>query len=123
MILIDTDVLIELLDKESEFGEMARERMIKSGEEVCTSAINLHELLYGYANYAENVEREPIIKVLDYTKIDALLSAKLEAAAKETDSHEIRADSMIAAVAINNNCRLFTNNFKDFNRFTGVKFF
>jgi tRNA(fMet)-specific endonuclease VapC len=47
MIVIDTDVLIEILDKKSEKGGDALNRILQSGEEIATTTINMHEILYG----------------------------------------------------------------------------
>ena len=42
MIIIDTDVLTEILDKKSEKGEEALRLILHSGEDLSTTAINLH---------------------------------------------------------------------------------
>ena len=47
MILLDTDVLIEILDKESEKGDELLASLEGADEELGTSSINMHELLYG----------------------------------------------------------------------------
>ena len=47
MIVVDTDVLIEILDRRSVKGEKALEKLVESGESACITVINLHEVLYG----------------------------------------------------------------------------
>lgn len=47
MILLDTDVLIEVFDRGSERGDEALEAILGSGEDMATTSINLHEILYG----------------------------------------------------------------------------
>ena len=123
MILIDTDVLIEILDKHSDFGKELFEKVITSGERFCTSVINFHEILYGYFKYAKSADELLIIKVLDYTKADALLSSELEVEIDGRKDFDLRSDAMIAAIAINNHCKLLTNNRKDFENFRGIEFF
>ncbi len=123
MILIDTDMLIEILDKHSDLGDKASKKVMASGERFCTSAVNLHEILYGYIKRAELVDKSLLIPVLEYTKTDAILSSRLEAEIEEKSDAKLRLDSMIAAVAINNHCKLLTNNHKDFNQFKGLEFF
>jgi predicted nucleic acid-binding protein len=50
MIVLDTDVLIEVFDKKSVKGDDVLRRLDKSGEDVATTVINLHEILYGLEN-------------------------------------------------------------------------
>lgn len=46
MIVLDTDVLIEIFDKKSVVGEDILAEV--EGYEVATTSINLHEILYGF---------------------------------------------------------------------------
>ena len=78
MIIIDTDVLIEIFDKKSSKGDEALNKIIQSGESICITAINLHEILYGLHKYAKQIQAILNLPILDYTKKDAKLSAKLE---------------------------------------------
>ena len=48
MITINSDVLIEILDKKSEKGDEALKQILQSGEEIATTVISLHEVLYGF---------------------------------------------------------------------------
>ena len=54
MILLDTDVIIEVLDKKSDKGKALMLRVIESGEEFCTSSVNMHEVLYGIEKYSKD---------------------------------------------------------------------
>ena len=45
LILLDKDVIIEILDKKSDKGKALMLRVIESGEEYCTSSVNMHEVL------------------------------------------------------------------------------
>ena len=42
LILLDTDVIIEVMDKKSDKGKALMLRVIESGEEYCTSSVNMH---------------------------------------------------------------------------------
>lgn len=55
MITLDTDVLIEILDKKSEKGNEALNLILQSGEKTSTTAINIHEILYGLHKYGKPV--------------------------------------------------------------------
>lgn len=50
MILLDTDVLIEILEKRSRTGEEMYQAVISNGDAIGTTAINPHELLFGLEN-------------------------------------------------------------------------
>jgi predicted nucleic acid-binding protein len=47
MIILDTDVVIEILDKKSRKGDEALEKIQATKESISITAITLHELLYG----------------------------------------------------------------------------
>ena len=118
MLVVDTDVLIEILDKKSTKGAEALERILKSGEDIGTTAINMHELLYGLNKYAKPTEDILLLPVLAFTKKDAILSSKLELEAERKGTPSRRTDAMIAAMAINNNATLYTLDKKHFTQFT-----
>ena len=117
MILLDTDVLIEIFDKDSETGKKAYLKVAESGEEFATTVINLHELLYGLIKYKKQTEHVTALPICDYTKTDAALSAGLEYEAESMGKKTMRTDAMIAAIAINNGAALYTNNTKHFEAF------
>lgn len=114
MILMDSDVLIEIYDKESDTGEAALERIRASGDMFCITAINLHEVLYGLIKYAKPSAYLMQLPVLDYSKADAELAAELEVEGERKGKKLSRTDAMIASIAINNNAKLYTNNRKHF---------
>jgi tRNA(fMet)-specific endonuclease VapC len=124
MIMIDTDVIIEIVDKESVKGEELMNRIINSGETYFTSSINFHELMYGIHKYSKDKEQIHGIPVINYTKEDADLSSNLEIFAENNGKAVPRMDAMIASVAINNNSNLLTldNHFKIFTE-VGLKLF
>ena len=114
MIVIDTDVLIEIFDKKSKRGEEALLMIENSGESVMTTAINLHEILYGIRKRGKPAEEILRLPVLDYTKDDASLSAELELSAEKRGTPVRKPYAMIAAVVINNGARLYTLDLKHF---------
>ncbi len=114
MILLDTDVLIEIFDRNSERGDEALEAILGSGEDIATTSINLHEILYCMEKYAKPVKDVLLLPVLDYAKRDALISAEIEVEAERSGSAIRRTDAMIASVAINHGVLLYTFDMKHF---------
>ncbi len=114
MILLDTDVLIEIFDRRSERGDEALEAILGSGEDIATTSINLHEILYGMEKYAKPVKDVLLLPVLGYTKRDARISAEIEVKAERSGSAIRRTDAMIASVAINHGALLYTFDMKHF---------
>lgn len=125
MILVDTDVLIEILDENSKKGDAALKTIEEAGEDITLTSLNLHEILYGLYKYADNLKIEKILMfdIVDFTKEDANLSAKLEVKAERKGNKTPRFDTMIAAVAINRGLKLFTFNKKHFKEFEGLVLF
>jgi tRNA(fMet)-specific endonuclease VapC len=114
MILLDTDVLIEIFDRRSQKGDEVLGRIAESGEDVATTSINLHEILYGLEKYAKPVKEIMLLPVLDYGKRDARLSAELELRAETSGAAIRRTDAMIAAIAMNRGATLYTFDLRHF---------
>lgn len=114
MIVIDTNVLIEIFDKKSQKGDEALNKIIESSENITITAINLHEILYGLQKYAKPIKEILQLPVLNYTKKDAKLAAELELKMEKTGTTIRRTDAMIAAITINNNASLYTLDLKHF---------
>jgi len=117
LIIIDSDVLIEILDRKSEKGDQAVKQTIGSGEEIATTSISLHEVLYGLDKYGKPVKELILLPILSYSKKDAILSSKIELEAEKKGKTTCRTDAMIAAITINNGAKLYTFNLKHFNDF------
>jgi len=115
LIIIDSDVLIEILDRKSEKGDQALKQAIGSGEEATTTVISLHEVLYGLNKYGKPVEELLLLPILSFTKKDAVLSSKIELETEKRGKIISRTDAMIAAITINNGAKLYTLNQKHFN--------
>lgn len=114
MILLDTNVLIEIFDKHSEKGDQILRRILEQGDSIGTTAINLHEVMYGLQKYAKPISEILQLPVLNYTKEDSRLSVKLELTAEKAGTPARRTDAMIAAIAINNEADFFTLDSKHF---------
>lgn len=114
MIVVDSDVLIEILDRKSDKGNQALKLILESGEEMFTNAIALHEVLFGLYEKGKPTKDLLLIPVLEFNKDDALLSSKIELEAEKKGTPIERTDTMIAAIAINNSARLYTFNNKHF---------
>ena len=108
MILLDTDIIIEVMDKKSSRGQEFMLKIMESGEEYCTSSVNMHELLYGIEKYSKVSRLVLQIATLEYTKKDSELSVFLELSAERKGKAVPRMDAIIASIAINNGCSLFT---------------
>lgn len=125
MLVLDTDVLIEIFDRKSERGNEALKKILHRDEPITITAINLHEILYGLQKYAKPVKEVLQLPVLNFTKKDANLSAKIELEAETGGTPIRRTDAMIAATAINNAATLYTLDLKHFQplRTLGLKLF
>ena len=125
MIIIDSDVLIEILDKKSEKGDDALKLVLQSGEEMFITVVALHEVLYGLRKRGKTAKDVLLLPVLSYTKKDAVLSSKVELEAEEKGTPISRTDAMIAAIAMNNEAKLYSFNLKHFNslKALGLKLF
>ena len=114
MIVLDTDVLIEIFDRDSDRGEAALEAIIESGEDIAMTSINLHEILYGLEKYAKPVKDVLLLPALPFDKRDAQTSAMIELRSEADGRAARRTDAMIAAIAINRGALLFTFNVRHF---------
>ena len=125
MILVDTDVLIEILDENSKKGEAALKKIEDAEEDITLTSLNLHEILYGLHKYADNpkIEKVLLLDIIDFTKDDADISARLEVKAEKRGNKIPRFDTMIAAIAINRGFKLFTFNKKHFEVFEKLQLF
>ena len=124
MIIIDTDVLIEIFDKGSQKGTDALEKIESSGEDIAITSLSLHEILYGLYKFGKkkipSVEK---LETIDFCKEDAILSAKIELDAEQKGCTLSRIDAMIAAIVINRKAKLFTFNQKHFQSIPKVSLF
>jgi tRNA(fMet)-specific endonuclease VapC len=114
MIVVDTDVLIEIFDRKSVKGREILKTIVDSSQVVCITAVNLHEILYGLEKYAKPVKEVLRLPVLSFRKRDARVAAEVELGMEKSGCVMRRADAMIAAVTINNGASLCTFDVKHF---------
>jgi tRNA(fMet)-specific endonuclease VapC len=114
MIIVDTDVLIDIFDKKSERGPNALKKLDSSGEDIAITSITLHEILFGHYKYRKKVKNILQINTIEFNKKDAELSAKIEFELEKIGKIISRTDTMIAAIAINRKAKIYTFNKKHF---------
>ena len=120
MILLDTNILIEILKNNQETIKIVQNF---NGELAISSVISM-ELIYGAFNKAEIKQIEAFLLSFRIIWIDSKISKKAYNLIKEySKSHNLDIpDSLIAATAIENSAELFTYNIKDFKFIKGLKF-
>ena len=123
MIIIDTDVIIEIFDKQSKKGDIALKKLEESGEDITITSINLHEILYGHYKINKKVNEILQINTISFNKDDAELSAKIEFQLEKKGKKISRIDTMIAAIAINRDAKIYTFNKKHFKTIKQIKLF
>ena len=124
MIVVDTDVLIEIFDKKSIKGDIALKKIEESGEDIAITSINLHEILYGLHKYGKKkIKGLEQLETIEFNHDDAILSSKLELESERKGQKASRIDAMIAAITINRNAKLFTFNDKHFQMFNKLSLF
>lgn len=116
MIVLDTDVLVEMFDRNSTLGDILFDKL--EGRRVTTTSINMHEIGFGFLRIGKTIPDELIsLRVLPYDQEDALLSAKIEDQLENEGNLVGRFDTMIAAICINSGSQIATLNRKHFDRF------
>lgn len=123
MIIVDTDVLIDIFDKKSDRGNLALQKLESSGEDIAITSISLHEILFGHYKYSKKVKDIFQINTIEFNKKDAELSAKIEFDLEKKEKIIPRSDSMIAAIAINRRAKIYTFNTKHFQNILQLKLF
>jgi predicted nucleic acid-binding protein len=113
LIIIDTDVLIELADKGSVKGDEIYQKIISTQENVAITSITMYEALYGLMKYAKPFQQLFSFQVFDFTKEDAQQAATLEVNLEKKGKKIKRTDIMIASTTMNNRASLYTFD-KDF---------
>jgi len=113
LIIIDTDVLIELADKASVKGDEIYQKIISTQDNVAITSITMYEALYGLMKYAKPFQQLFSFQVFDFTKEDAQQAATLEVNLEKKGKKIKRTDIMIASTTMNNRASLYTFD-KDF---------
>jgi tRNA(fMet)-specific endonuclease VapC len=116
LIILDTDVLIDVFDKRSERGDETVSKLETVGDEVWTTSLNLHEVLYGCLKTARPTEGVASLDTIAFTAEDARLSGSIEVGLEKKGAMVRRMDTMIAAIAINHGADLLTYDVRHFER-------
>lgn len=123
MIIVDTDVFIEIFDKHSEKGNLALKKLEQSGEDIAITSLTLHEVLFGHYKHKKKVKDILQINTLAFNKNDAELSAKIEYDLEKKGDLITRTDTMIAAIALNRKAKIYTFNKKHFQKIKQLPLF
>lgn len=122
--VLDTDVLIEMIDMRSSIGESWFRRL--DGMEIGTTVINMHEMAFGFFRIGRAPPDElRSMQILPFDPEDALLSSKIKSQLEREGNSVGRFDSMIAAICINSGGQIVTQNKKHFERMSdfGLRIF
>lgn len=107
-IIIDTDVLIEISDKNSVKGNQIYEKIISRRENIAITSITLYETLYGLLKSEKPIQYLLSFPVYDFSKEDAQQAAKFEIELEKKGKKIKRTDIMIASTTITRGAILCT---------------
>ena len=119
MILLDTNVLIEILK-----GTQKTVAYLENLEEAqALSTVSLMELYYGAFNKTEIKQIDRFASLFEQIPINTAVSIKATELVRDySKSHNLDIpDSLIAATALINHCKLLTYNVKDFRFIRGLE--
>jgi tRNA(fMet)-specific endonuclease VapC len=71
LIIIDTDVLIEISDRQSEKGERIYQKIISAGEDIAITSMTLYETLYEFIKFKKPFDYLSLFHVYEFSKEDA----------------------------------------------------
>lgn len=120
MRFLDSNVLIEILNRNSERGKQAVKRLEQSRDpDILMSSLVFEEVQFGILKY-QQIDSLPEFHLLnqfpvvDFTKQDAITAARIENQMEEIGKKKPRGDVLIAATVISNGGTLFTYNTKHY---------
>ena len=125
MIILDTDVLINILDKKhTPIQSIILDKLEEyKDEEIVTTALNLEEFLYGVFKRDKKVDlSHPIfqLEILPFCSADAVRSTHIENELEKLGKKKPRGDILIASIALEHNSRIFTLNTTHFQEIEGL---
>ena len=114
-LLLDTSVLIDVLRARNSRREQLAE-LAKAGHTVVTTVLNVAELYSGMRQEEEGRTEAFLsgLHCLDLTGTAARFAGKLKFDWARKGHTLALADTIIAAIALENRCQLFTDNRRDF---------
>ena len=113
--LLDTSVLIDVLRRRNHRRELLS-RLVREGHMLATTALNVAEVYAGMRSH-EEPQTAAFLEALDcynLTRTAGRLGGRLKNEWGRKGRTLTPADTMIAAVALENDCTLMTDNRKDF---------
>ena len=114
-LLLDTTVLIDALRRRGQRRELIAD-LVRAGHVIATTTLNIAEIYAGIRT-GDEPDAEALFEWLHVYDLNGL-SARLAGRLKNTWSRKGRtlslADAIIAAIAIQNECQLLTDNQKHF---------
>ena len=119
MILLDTNVLIEILKN----NRQTIQKIESFTQPLAVSSISVMELYYGALNKAELHKLEKFVSLFSVIHINEQISASSVKLVKAyAKSHHLDIpDSLIASTALTQKCKLHTYNLKDFKYIDGIE--
>ena len=119
--LIDTDILIKVYRG----NVFHKSSLDKEGNNLAISSVTYLELLFGLKTRSRVIDLNKQMRAYQLIHISETISIKaLEIVYQYTTSFSIKpADALIAATAVVNNLKLFTDNKHDFDFIKGLQFY
>lgn len=120
-ILVDTDILIKVYR-----GHVFHKAILdKEEDNLAISSVTYLELLFGLKTRRRVIDLNRQMRAYQLIHISEIISIKaLEVVNKYAVSNSIKAaDALIAATAMTNKLRLFTDNKNDFDFIKGISFY
>ena len=108
MIIIDTDVLIEISDRKSEKGEIIHQKIISTEDDIAITSMTLYETLYGFMKFKKPFDYLSLFQVYEFSKEDAQQAANLDLELEKKGKRIKRTDIIIASTTINRGASLYT---------------
>lgn len=108
MIIIDTDVLIEISDRQSEKGEITYQKIISTGDGIAITSTILYETLYEFMKFKKPFDYLSLFHVYEFSKEDAQKAAHLDLELEKKGKTIKRTDITIASTTINRGASLCT---------------
>jgi predicted nucleic acid-binding protein len=115
MLLLDTSVLIDVLRSRNRRRELLGE-LVRAGNTLATTVLNIAELYSGMRR-GEETRTEAFLSGLESWHLSgtaARLAGKMKFEWAQKGRSLSLADTIVAAIAIENQCHLLTDNRKDF---------